>query len=182
LQVIRSDTCERATAEKAVFEKKAIADITNALTVADKHLSSQTYFVGERLTVADISYFSVVGAIMKLQAVDIVSLFPRLFRCYMTTGSNKLVESIAGKLSVPSTFTSPLVPQTSSVSSRVDAGSFPGKWQRNRTRVKELLDKDTAMIGKVRRICFKRLFSLLCTVAQEYRLSSFMFWQVKLER
>lgn len=132
-----------------MFEKKAIADITTALTVADKHLSTQTYFVGERLTVADISYFSVVGAIIKLQAVDIVSLFPRLFRCYMTTGSNKSVEGIAGKLSIPPTSTSPIVAQTSRVSSRVDAGSFPGKWQRNRTRVKELLEKDTAMIGKV---------------------------------
>lgn len=149
MQVLRSDACELTTAEKAVYEKKTIADIITALTVADKHLSSQTYFVGERLTVADISYFSVVGAIMKLQAVDIASLFPRLFRCYMTTGNNKVVEGIVGKLSIPATSTSPIVPQTSRVSSRVDAGSFPGKWQRNRTRVKELLDKDTAMIGKV---------------------------------
>lgn len=152
MQVLRSDTCELPADEKAAFEKKAIADITTALTVADKHLSTQTYFVGERLTVADISYFSVVGAIIKLKVVDIVSLFPRLFRCYMTTGSNKLVEGIAGKLSIPPTSTSPIVAQTSRVSSRVDAGSFPGKWQRNRTRVKELLEKDTAMIGKVRKL------------------------------
>lgn len=149
LQVLRSGTCDLTEAEKAVFEKKAIADIINALTVADKHLSSQTYFVGERLTVADISYFAVIGAIIKLQAVDIVSLCPRLFRCYMTIGSNKLVEGVAGKITIPSTVTLPSASQSSRVSSRVDAGNFSGKWQRNRTRVKELLDKDTAMIGKV---------------------------------
>lgn len=114
------------------------------MTVVEKHLKSQTFFVGERLTIADISYFSVVGAILK--HLDIMSTFPAIFRCYMTVGSQKLVASVVGAVAVPE---ASVASPAASVSSKIDAGNFPGKWQRNRTRVKELLHKDVTMIGKV---------------------------------
>lgn len=132
-----------------MYEEKAIADIACALKVAEKHLKSQTFFVGERLTVADISYFAVMGAIIDLGVMDIQSLFPALFRSYMTVGSNKIVSSVVGKPSASQLAVPLHAPQGAAGSSKIDAGNFPGKWQRNRTRVKELLQKDTLMIGKV---------------------------------
>jgi Glutathione S-transferase, C-terminal domain len=149
LQVLRSDICTASQAERTMYEEKAIADIACALKVAEKHLKSQTFFVGERLTVADISYFAVIGAIIDLSVMDIQSLFPALFRSYMTVGSNKIVSGVVGKPSA-SQLAVPLNAQHGTAgSSKIDAGNFPGKWQRNRTRVKELLQKDTLMIGKV---------------------------------
>ena len=118
------------------------------MTVIEEHLRSQTYFVGERLTIADISYFSVVGTILKFKAVDVMAKFPAIFRCYMTVGSQKLVAIVMGPVVMQGAPVSAL-PTAVTLSSRIDAGNFPGKWQRNRTRVKELLHKDTSMIGKV---------------------------------
>ena len=148
--MLRSDICTATQAERTMYEEKAIADIACALRVAEKHLKSQTFFVGERLTVADISYFAVIGAIIDLAVLDIQSMFPALFRNYMTVGSNKIVSSVVGKLPAPILAISQNAQQTRPESSKIDAGNFPGKWQRNRTRVKELLQKDTLMIGKVR--------------------------------
>lgn len=155
LQVLRSDICTAAQAERTMYEEKAIADIACALKVAEKHLKSQTFFVGERLTVADITYFAVIGAIIDLNVLDIQSVFPALFRSYMTVGSHKIVSSIVGKLSASQLAIPQNVQQGRSESSKIDAGNFPGKWQRNRTRVKELLQKDTLMIGKVRLFCLQ---------------------------
>ena len=118
------------------------------MTVVEKHLKSQTFFVGERLTIADISYFSVVGTILKHKAVDVMAKFPAIFRCYMTVGSQKLVASVMGPVATQGAPV-PALTAAETLSSTIDAGNFPGKWQRNRTRVKELLHKDTSMIGKV---------------------------------
>lgn len=149
LQVLKASDCSLAQSERSIYENKAVADIISALKIVEKHLKSQTYFVGERLTIADISYFSVIGALLKLGAIDVMTMFPAIFRCYMTVGSQKLVAKVAGPVAVP---VMAAAPQSVVESTRIDAGNFPGKWQRNRTRVKELLYKDTAMIGKVR--CF----------------------------
>jgi glutathione S-transferase len=126
------------------LQKKAIVDTITAMTIIEKHLSEQTYTVGERLTLADICFFAVSRKIIKTGLIDIRSKFPSVFRLYMTVGSQKLVVLVAGALppSIP-------VPVSTPVSTLVDAGTFPGKWQRNRIRVKELLAKDVAMIGKV---------------------------------
>ena len=154
--MLRSDICTAAQAERTMYEEKAIADIACALKVAEKHLKSQTFFVGERLTVADITYFAVIGAIIDLSVLDIQSVYPALFRSYMTVGSHKIVSSIVGKLSASSQLAIPQnMQQARTESSKIDAGNFPGKWQRNRTRVKELLQKDTLMIGKVRLFCLQ---------------------------
>lgn len=148
-----SSDAKVSQAEKSTYQKKAVADTTVALSIIEKHLFSRTYLVGERVTIADISLYAVIGAILKLNAVDVASLFPAVFRTYMTVGSQKLVTSVAGPPTVPST--APTVSASGSgsasvgvVSNRIDAGTFPGKWQRNRTRVKELLYKDVSMIGQ----------------------------------
>ena len=151
LQVLRASDCSLAQPERSIYENKAVADIISALEVIEKHLKSQTYFVGERLTIADISYFSVIGAILELGAVDVMAVFPAIFRCYMTVGYQKLVAKVAGPVAAPvMPAAAAVVPLSVAESARIDAGNFPGKWQRKRTRVKELLHKDTAMIGKVR--------------------------------
>jgi glutathione S-transferase len=126
------------------LQKKAIADTITAMTIIEKHLSEQTYTVGERQTLADICFFAVSRKIIKTGLIDIRSKFPSVFRLYMTVGSQKLVIAAAGALPSPI----PL-PASAAVSTLVDAGTFPGKWQRNRIRVKELLAKDVTMIGKV---------------------------------
>lgn len=125
-----------APADKKQLEGKALADIAKALAAVEQHLSSRTFFAGERMTIADISFFAVVGAILRLGASDI-RRFPSACRCFMTVGSHKKVAAVAqdilGLVSLP-------VPTRSE--------DFAGKWQRNRIRVKELLARGISMIGQ----------------------------------
>jgi hypothetical protein len=134
------------------LEKKAVQDILTALTVVEQHLKALTFFVGERITVADISYFTVIKAILELGVVDVITMFPSVFRCYMTVGSHELVTAVVGKTAAIISISESKAAQI--VHSAVDAGCFPGKWQRNRIRVKELLLKDASMIGKVMILCY----------------------------
>ena len=123
--------------EKTRMESKALGDLAKALATVETHLSSRTFFVGERMTIADISFFAVVCAVLQLGANDI-RRFPSAWRCSMTVGGHKAVAGVAKEgLAL---FSKPLPPKR--------AEDFPGKWQRNRIRVKELLAKGVAMIGQ----------------------------------
>ena len=123
--------------EKSRLESKALGDLAKALSTVETHLSSRTFFVGERMTIADISFFAVVCAVLQLGANDI-RRFPSAWRCCMTVGGHKSVASVAKEgLAL---FSNPLPPKRSE--------DFSGKWQRNRIRVKELLAKGVAMIGQ----------------------------------
>ena len=52
-----SSDVKLSQAEKSTYQKKAVADTTVALSIIEKHLFSRTYFVGERVTIADISLY-----------------------------------------------------------------------------------------------------------------------------
>lgn len=119
------------------LEKRAKADLFNNLTVLEEHLSSRTYMVGEKISLADISLFAVYRAAVEIGAVD-ASLLPSLFRWYMTIGSLNKVKSVIGEANpLPETL---VVVMPSS-------NSEQGKWDRRRTRVKELLQQGEAAIG-----------------------------------
>lgn len=119
------------------MEKRAKTDLFNNLTVLEEHLSTRTYMVGEKLSLADISLFAVYRAAVEIGAVD-ASLLPSLFRWYMTIGSNEKVKGAVGEASPVSETLAVVVPGSS---------SEQGKWDRRRIRVKELLQQGEAAIG-----------------------------------
>lgn len=120
------------------LEKLAKTDIVNNLSVLEEHLSTRTYVVGEKISIADLSLFAAYRTILELGAVD-PSLLPALFRWYMTVQSLPKVKATVGEASP--------VPATAAV---VKPGSVStgGKWDRRRIRVKELLKEGDAAIGK----------------------------------
>lgn len=123
--------------ETPILEKRARTDLFNNLTVLEEHLSSRTYMVGEKISLADISLFAVYRVAIEIGAVD-ATLLPSLFRWYMTVGSLGQVKSVIGEASpLPETLTV-VVPGSSSAQ---------GKWDRRRIRVKELLQQGEAAIG-----------------------------------
>ncbi|KAJ1432030.1 hypothetical protein B484DRAFT_327541 [Ochromonadaceae sp. CCMP2298] len=113
---------------------KAKTDVFNNLSVLDEHLSTRTYMVGERVSLADLSLFAAYRAVLELKAAD-ASLLPSLFRWFMTVGSLPAVKAVVG--------TSSPVGATMAV---VAPGA--GKWGRGRVRVKELLQRGEGAIGE----------------------------------
>jgi tRNA synthetases class II (D, K and N)/OB-fold nucleic acid binding domain/Glutathione S-transferase, C-terminal domain len=148
LQALRSSDPAMALpqVEKMKLEEKAVADIKTAFSTVDMHLSSRTFFASERMTIADISYFAVVFAIIKLghKSLDITS-FPALLRLFLTVGSHKAVISVVGDVSMLLSVPKGALGGESEAS---QTGNFPGKWQRNRIRVKELLHRGATLIGQ----------------------------------
>lgn len=120
------------------LEKKVKLDLFNNLSVLEDHMSTRTYIVGERLSVADVSLFAVYRTVLELGSVD-ASTLPSLYRWYMTIGSVPAVSRVAGESSV--------VPSTLAVHKPAKLG-VQGKWDRRRMRVKELLAEGENAIGK----------------------------------
>lgn len=120
------------------LEKKVKLDLFNNLSILEEHLSTRTYVVGEKLSAADISLFAVYRTVTELGAVD-ASLLPSLFRWYMTVGAVPAVKAAAGE-------TSAITPALAVA--KPAACSAHGKWDRRRTRVKELLSEGEVAIGR----------------------------------
>jgi hypothetical protein len=120
------------------LEKKVKADIFNNLAVLEDHLSTRTYIVGEKISLADICLFAVYRVAIEQGAVD-ASHLPSLFRWYMTVGSIAAVKAVAGEAG-------PISP--SLTVDKPTGNSEKGKWDRRRIRVKELLREGEAAIGK----------------------------------
>lgn len=118
-------------------EKLSKTDIFNNLTVLEEHLSTRTYVVGEKISIADLSLFAVYRTVLELGAVE-ASLLPSLFRWYMTIQSLPKVKAVVGE-------TSPIPENVTLVRPGV---SSVGKWDRRRIRVKELLKEGESAIGK----------------------------------
>ena len=138
LLALRSkDGSALAVADKAKAEGRALADLAKALGAVEAHLATRTFFSGERVTIADLSFFAVVGAVLRLEANDI-RRFPAAWRCFMTVGSDPTAAAVAAD--IVALAAAPLPPASSA--------DFPGKWQRNRMRVKELLARGEALLGK----------------------------------
>jgi hypothetical protein len=125
--------------QRPVLEARAARDIFNNLTVLDDHLSTCTFVVGEKITLADVSLFAAYSAALQVGAVD-ASLLPSLFRWYMTVGSMPKVKAVFGPIA-PTQETMPVVKK---VAGPAGAG---GKWDRHRIRVKELIQQGEAAIG-----------------------------------
>ena len=123
--------------ERPFLEKKAKVDIMNNLSVLEDHLSTRTYIVGEKITLADISIFTAYRTIVQLGAVD-PSLLPALFRWYMTIANHPKIKSVVVEDDVIKADT-PIVQPTAEKSS--------SKWDRHRIRVKELLQQGESLIG-----------------------------------
>lgn len=119
------------------LEKLCKTDIVNNLSVLEEHLSTRTYVVGEKISIADLSLFAAYRTILDLGAVD-PTLLPALFRWYMTVQSLGKVKAVVGEAGpIPDTVA--LVKPGSTTS---------GKWDRRRIRVKELLKEGESAIGK----------------------------------
>lgn len=123
--------------ERPFLEKKAKMDIMNNLSVLEDHLSTRTYIVGEKITLADISIFTAYRTIVQLGSVD-PSLLPALFRWYMTIANHPKIKAVVVEDDVIKADT-PIVQPTAEKSS--------SKWDRHRIRVKELLQQGESLIG-----------------------------------
>jgi len=123
--------------ERPFLEKKAKVDIMNNLSVLEDHLSTRTYIVGEKITLADISIFTAYRTIVQLGSVD-PSLLPALFRWYMTIANHPKIKAVVVEDDVIKADT-PIIQPTAEKSS--------SKWDRHRIRVKELLQQGESLIG-----------------------------------
>jgi len=123
--------------ERPFLEKKAKVDIMNNLSVLEDHLSTRTYIVGEKITLADISIFTAYRTIVQLGAVD-PSLLPALFRWYMTIANHPKIKAVVVEDDVIKADTTIVQPTAEKSSS---------KWDRHRIRVKELLQQGESLIG-----------------------------------
>lgn len=110
----------------------------NNLSVLEDHLSTRTYIVGEKITLADISIFTVYRTIVQLGSVD-PSLLPALFRWYMTIANHPKIKAVIVEDNVIKADTPIVQPTTEKKSS--------SKWDRHRIRVKELLQQGESLIG-----------------------------------
>lgn len=135
---LRGSTASVHVEEAPALEKRVKTDIFNNLSVLEEHLSTRTYVVGEKMSIADVSLFAVYRAILDLGAAD-ATLLPGLFRWYMTVGSVPAIQRVAGETAA----LTPALTVTKPV-----AASESGKWNRRRTRVKELLAEGEAAIGR----------------------------------
>ena len=131
--------------EQPHLEAKAKADIFNNLTVLEEQLSDKTFIVGESVTLADISLFAAYMTILKLGAVA-ASSFPALHRWFMTVAMLSKVKEIVGDCTVLAGCSDPAGGSMECIG--VAGASTGGKWDRRRTRVKELLQASDTAIGK----------------------------------
>lgn len=130
LQVMLSKTgvggIEISAKDKAALDAKVRGDMPSALSVLDKHLEDKTFFVGERVTIADISICCTMHTLKSMGILD-QARQPSLFRWYMTVSSQKLMKEV--------------------LNASTSNGEISFKWQRKRVRVKELLAQGEAALG-----------------------------------
>ena len=114
----------------AALREKAQTDMVNNFSVLNEHMTTNTFVVGERLSVADVSLFTVFLTFLK-ERIGTETAFPALYRWFMTVGNQSKVSSVVGDVT------------------KISRGAtFVSKFDRMRTRVKELLAEGAAAIGK----------------------------------
>lgn len=118
------------TSEQAV-KAKACADIVAAIRALDSHLATRTFFVGETLSLCDISFFTAW-----LQILD-----RQLLRPGANVHFDRWARSLASHAKVR-------VAVTARVLELVATQQPSGKWDRHRIRVKELLDRSDELLGQ----------------------------------
>jgi len=81
----------------AEAEEQAEADMTEALTIMDAHLKFRTYFVGESITLADISLAAGLLYPMKFVLTEAVrAQYPHVMRWFLTTVNQPQVAAVVG--------------------------------------------------------------------------------------
>lgn len=151
---------------KKNLQARCRADILTVLRVLEDHLSAQTFFVGERLTVADVTVYSSFGPLLTTSGLDIqLSHFPSVFRWYQTVGYQPKVAAVAplpssvNGVSDASVSTAHAVTSASSVNATSTAvASFAhttnsslnmkAKWDRQRLRIKDLFANEAIYKGQ----------------------------------
>ena len=119
--------------DKSVAEGKAIADAKKTFAILETTLFDKTFFVTEKITLADISLYCSVYTLLKVGIVEI-SQYPALNRWLMTCAYDPALKTCLNAVN--------LLPMASSTE------SFQGgKWGRYRTRVKELLGLGLTAVG-----------------------------------
>ena len=121
--------------EKTAVREKSRKDIHDNLIVLDDHLSSRTFLVGERVTVADLSIFAVYHYLHEFYLQDYSTPYSSLIRWYNTIKNISLVAASIKSF-------------TFFHGSKVSMEGIEGKWDRHRIRVKELLKQGESSIGK----------------------------------
>ena len=120
--------------EKAKIIEKAKSDLSKMLNTLESTMSSRTFLIGERVTIADISLFCAYGTAIK-KGYNNLSAFPSCKRWFLTvanlSGISDLVKSIADVIN----------------DQKVESSNVGGKWRRSRIRVKELLAMGESAIG-----------------------------------
>ncbi len=120
---------------------QAKLDIAQNLAVLEDHMTTKTFMVGENVSLADISLFSVYLVAVQLKLFDIAT-FPSLFRWFMTVGSHADIRAVLGDLNSA-------IGGDDLVKGQQPIRSTPaGKWDRHRVRVKELLKEGSSAVGK----------------------------------
>ena len=127
-----------APENEAVIRSKTESLISAGLRIIDCHLTTHTFMVGERITVADISLICTCMALLKAGLCDIAS-HPNLLRWILTVANDpKMKRALNADIAT-------MLPRPGE-GSLVEVSA--GKWSRGRIRVKELLIQDIAAIGK----------------------------------
>lgn len=134
-----------STAEKEQLEAKALKDIGDHLNLLEDHLSSRTFMVSERVTLADISILAVYHTIL-FSKWAAWGTHPALVRWFMTVRSEPTLQAVLGD---PSSFETEMCANRSVFTgSSSTLASDVGSWDRHRVRVKEALAWGKAGAGK----------------------------------
>ena len=129
--IIKQLSSLSAPEQRVKNEEKVKGVILVYLSDLSNHLSSRTFLVGERLSVADISVFASYLTLLKLDAIKVVQ--SPTYRWFMTVAANSAISAVVGDVS--GLCAAPAI-------------GTKTKWDRQRIRVKELLNAGLAMIGK----------------------------------
>ena len=172
-----SPTASLTADEKAMLTKRCKDDIDDIVSKFNEILSSKTYFVGERISLADITIYATLDSLLNnYKELQLMNQYVHVFRWYMTIGHNTkvssilpiskslatVVESLTGKkLPSPSTSSTTTTTTNGISSSSGTVGnststaattsqnlSMTSKWSRGRLRIKELLANENLYLGQ----------------------------------
>lgn len=171
-----SPTHSLSATDKTELTKRCKVDIDEILSKLDEILASKTFFVGERVSLADVCVYATMDAILtQYKELSLMNSYSSVFRWYMTIGhiskvstvlpiSKSLasaVESLTGKkppVGAPvaaSSATASVISPAGTVGTGGSTSattsqnlSMACKWDRHRLRVKELLADEARYVDQ----------------------------------
>lgn len=148
---------------KGKIVDKATKDAENALLVLESHLSSRTFIVGERITLADVTVYGAFELLQDVSTIDITK-FVSVHRWYLTVGFTPkvsavfpLTKAILLKSGISEESSGAIdgfaeTKKTSTLSDNHIVGSsllLTSKWSRGRIRIKEIYAAQNEYLNKV---------------------------------